>query len=117
MVARQIIVAGAQPARDQNGRALPSKLRFYMPQTTTPAVVYADSDLTVPLAWPILSDDAGRYPQIWADEETYFDVVWTDRATDSNIAAYSNIRPPLAARRPRAAARWRDGRPLSDSVP
>ena len=93
MTARQIIVAGAMPARDQNGRALPSKLRFYMPQTTTPAVVYADSDLTVPLAWPILSDDAGRYPQICADEETYFDVVWTDRATDSNIAAYSNIRP------------------------
>lgn len=92
MAARQIIVAGAMPARNTNGRALPSKLRFYLPDTTTPAVVYTDSDLTIPHTWPIISDDAGRWAQIWADESTYFDVVWTDLATDSNIAAYSDVR-------------------------
>lgn len=93
MTARQIIVAGSMPARDANGRALPSKLRFYLPDTTTPAVVYSDSDLTVALAWPVVSDDAGRWPQIWAEENTYFDVVWSDLATDANIAAYSDVRP------------------------
>lgn len=93
MTARQLVVAGAMPSRDTNGRALPSKLRFYLPQTTTPAVVYTDSDLTVPHEWPVVSDDAGRWAQIWAEESTYFDVVWTDRATDSNIAAYADIRP------------------------
>lgn len=92
MAARQIIVAGAMPARDANGRALPSKFRFYLPQTTTPAVVYTDVDLTIPHEWPIVSDDAGRWAPIWADTDTYFDVVWTDRATDSNIAAYANVR-------------------------
>ena len=92
MTARQIIVAGAMPSRDTNGRALPSKLRFYLPQTTIPAVVYTDSDLTVPHEWPVVSDDAGRWAPIWADTDTYFDVVWTDRATDSNIAAYANVR-------------------------
>lgn len=93
MTARQIIVAGAMPARDANGRALPSKLRFYLPDTSTLAVVYSDSDLTVPLSQPIISDDAGRWPQLWAEESTYFDVVWSDLATDSNIAAYSDVRP------------------------
>lgn len=93
MTARQIIVAGAMPSRDANGRALPAKLRFYMPQTSTPATVYADSDLTVALAWPVISDDAGRFAQIWAEEQQYFDVTWSDLATDSLIAGYSNIRP------------------------
>lgn len=93
MTARQIIVAGAMPSRDANGRALPAKMRFYLPMTSTPAVVYTASDLATPLAWPIISDDAGRWPQIWAEESTYFDVVWSDLATDSNIAAYSNVRP------------------------
>ena len=93
MTARQLIVAGAMPSRDANGRALPGKLRFYLPGTPTPAMVYADSGLTIPLAWPIISDSAGRFPQIWADEQTYFDVVWTDLANDANIAAFSDIRP------------------------
>lgn len=93
MTARQIIVAGAMPSRDANGRALPAKLRFYLPGTSTPAVVYSDEPMTVALAWPIISDDAGRWPQIWADEQTYFDVTWSDLATDSLIAGYSDIRP------------------------
>lgn len=93
MVARQIIVAGAMPSRDANGRALPAKLRFYLPDTTTYAVVYADSDLTTSLSQPIVSDDAGRWPQVWAEEGTYFDVAWSDLATDSNIVTYADVRP------------------------
>lgn len=92
MAATPIIIGGAMPSRDANGRALPGKLRFYLPQTTTPAVVYTDMALTIPHEWPIVSDDAGRYEPIWADNGTYFDVVWTDRATDSNIKAYANVR-------------------------
>jgi hypothetical protein len=87
-----IIVAGAMPSRDANGRALAGKLKFYLPGTTTPAVVYTDMALSVPHLWPVTSDDAGRYTPIWADNETYFDVVWTDLATDSNIAAYADVR-------------------------
>lgn len=93
MAARQIIVPGAMPARDANGRSLPSKLRFYQQDTSTPATVYTDATLATALAWPIISDDAGRWPQIWADEGSYFDVGWSDLATDSAIATYSDIRP------------------------
>lgn len=93
MTARQIIVAGAMPSRDANGRSLPARLKFYLPDTSTPAVVYSDEGLTVPHDWPVQSDDAGRFPQIWAEENTYFDCVWTDRATDSNIYAFSDVRP------------------------
>lgn len=93
MTARQLIVAGCMPSRDANGRALPSRLRFYLPTTSTPATVYADASLAVPLAWPIISDSAGRWPQIWAEEQTYFDVVWSDLANDAQIAAFSSIRP------------------------
>lgn len=92
MTANNIIVAGAMPSRDANGRALPAKLRFYLPSTTTPAVVYSDIDLTTPLAWPIVSDDAGRWPQIFADDATYFDVAWSDLATDANIKTLSDVR-------------------------
>lgn len=92
MTARLIIVPGAMPSRDANGRALAAKFRFYLPTTSTPTTVYTTSALTVAHAWPIVSDDAGRWPQIWADEQTYFDVAWSDLATDSLIASYSNIR-------------------------
>jgi hypothetical protein len=93
MAARQIIVPGAMPSRDANGRTLPGRLRFYLPDTDTPATVFADSGLTVPHAFPILSDSAGRWPQIWAEEAAYLDVAWSDLAHDALIASFSDIRP------------------------
>lgn len=92
MAPRQIIVPGAFPSRDANGRVLPGKLRFYQPNTATPATVYTDSLLDTPHPWPILSDTAGRWPQIWADEATYFDVGWSDQVNDNPIATFEDIR-------------------------
>ncbi len=84
MAARIIIVPGAMPSRDANGRAVPAKLRFYEPGAaySTPATVYTDSTLTVAHAFPILSDAAGRWPQIWADDAYTFDVTWSDQVYD-----------------------------------
>lgn len=95
MTARQIFVAGAMPSRNANGRALPAKLRFYEPDTaySTPATVYTTSALDVAHEWPVLSDAAGRFPQIWADSAENFDVVWSDQVTDANIRAFSDIAP------------------------
>lgn len=95
MASRQIIVPGAMPSRDRNGRALAAKLRFYVPDTslTTPASVYADNTLTTPLAFPILSNAAGRWPQIWVDEASVFDVAWSDQVFDAMIATYTDVRP------------------------
>lgn len=92
MAARQIIVPGAMPSRDANGRALPAKFRFYMPETSTPAVVYTDATLTTPHEFPILSDSGGRWPQIWADDEAgAYSVGWSDQVFDATIATFSNI--------------------------
>jgi len=96
MTARQIIVPGAMPSRDANGRALPAKLYFYQPDTTTPATVYTSSALSVAHSFPILSDSAGRFSPIWADDANSFDVVWTD-LNDVRQAAYDDIEPLSSA--------------------
>lgn len=95
MAARQIIVPGAMPSRDANGRSLAGFLRFYAPGTTlgVPKTVYEDSGLTVPHDFPIASDGAGRWPQIWADEAELFDVAWSDQVHDGLIASYTNVQP------------------------
>jgi len=92
MSGRQILFE-ATPSRDENGRNLPAKLRFFLPGTSIPTTVYADQGLTVPLSFPILSDSAGRFPQIWAEESKYFDVVWSDLANDAFIRSFSDVRP------------------------
>lgn len=93
MTARQMIVPGAMPSRDANGRNLPAKFRFYTAGTggTVAGVVYADNTLTVPLSQPILSDSAGRWPEIWADEANSFDVGWSDQVFDETIRVFSNV--------------------------
>jgi hypothetical protein len=93
MAPRQIIVPGAFPSRDANGRALPAKLRFYLPNTAAPATVFSDITLSTPHSWPLISDSAGRWPQIWADDALYFDVAWSDLATDQAIATFEDIQP------------------------
>lgn len=93
MAARQIIVPGAMPSRDANGRALPAKLRFYLPDTTTPAVVYTTSALTTPHPFPLPSDSAGRFPQIWAADTEYFDVAWSRLDNEAFIRGFEDIRP------------------------
>lgn len=97
MVARPIIVPGAMPARDANGRALPSLLRFYSPGTTTPKAVYTSSALTAAHEFPVVSDSAGRWPAIWADESQSFNVGWSDQALDQTIATYENLSPAADA--------------------
>lgn len=93
MAARQIIIPYAMPARDANGRALASKLYFYTPGATlnTPKTVYTDVGLTVEHPFPIVSNAAGRFTAIWADEDEYYDVVWTDTAGITQ-QVYDNIR-------------------------
>lgn len=94
MAARQIIVPGAMPSRDANGRALPALFRFYAPGTgSTPKTVYADAGLTFAHPFPLPSDAAGRFPPIWAEEEELFDVGWSDQVFDAMIATFENIQP------------------------
>lgn len=43
-----------------------AKMYFYLTGTTTPTTVYSDAPLTTPLAQPILSNDEGRFPAVYA---------------------------------------------------
>src|SRR5581483_5482920 len=97
MTARTIIVPGAMPSRDSNGRSLPAKFRFYLPNTTTPTSVYTDNTLTVAHPFPLLSDAAGRWPTIWADDSLSFDVGWSDQVFDETIETFANISPAADA--------------------
>ena len=94
MTARQIIVPGAMPSRDPNGRSLPAKLRFYTPGTgSVPKAVYTSAALTTAHPFPLVSDSGGQFPPIWAEEMEYFDVVWSRLDNDALIDGYANIRP------------------------
>lgn len=95
MAAREIVVPGAMPSRDRNGRALPAKLRFYEPNTafSTPAVIYTDATLTTTHAFPILSDAAGRWPAMWAEQTDAFDVAWSDLANDGPQGQWTDLSP------------------------
>lgn len=93
MTARRIIVPGAMPSRDANGRALPAKLRFYSPGTDTLASVYTSSALTTAFSQPILSNASGHFEAIWADDANSFDVAISDQTFDRQLATYTGISP------------------------
>lgn len=99
MPARRLIVPGAMPSRDQNGRALPALLRFYVRDTnyTTPATVYLNEALSTPAPFPIESDAAGRFPSLWAEQTSSFDVAWSDQVYDRQIGAFSAVTPIVPA--------------------
>jgi hypothetical protein len=82
------------PSLDANGRPLPAKFRFYLPSSGgVPTTVYTDNTLLIPHPFPILSDSAGRWPQIWADDALMFDVGWTDQVFDQTIRVFTNVSP------------------------
>lgn len=69
-------------------------LTVYTAGTTTPAAIYRDALLTVPMSNPTTgsdkADSAGRFPQIFAQPNTLFDILEKD-AGGSTIAAYLSV--------------------------
>jgi len=95
MTARRIIVPGAMPSRDANGRALPAKLRFYEPGTSRNELkaVYTDDTLSIEHEQPIPSNASGYFVQIWADDAETFDYGLTDQTFDRLLRAETGISP------------------------
>jgi hypothetical protein len=93
MTARPLIVPGAMPSRDANGRALRGLLRFFAPGTSTLKSVYSASDLVTALSQPIASDAAGRWPAMWAADTETFDAAWSDATFDQAIKTFANVSP------------------------
>lgn len=60
-----------------NGNGLPvalARLYFFYTGTTNLAPIYADSAMTTPLANPVISDGAARYPNIYLNESITYRV-------------------------------------------
>jgi len=90
-----MIFPGAQPSRSRNGGAVIAELRFYDNETTTPKTVYANSALTVPLSFPVVSNDAGAFVAIWADTAEAYTVNWS--TADGQTLTLDNVTASLAA--------------------
>lgn len=61
-----------QQAFDSSGNTLAgAKLYFYQAGTSTPATVYADVGLGVPLSNPVIANGAGRFEPIYLDDGMY----------------------------------------------
>lgn len=79
------------PSRSRNGGAAIAELRFYLNQTVTPATVYTTSALTTPHPFPLVSDDAGAFPPVWADTANSFSAAWS--TDDGQTQALDGLTP------------------------
>lgn len=95
MAAGVLVFPGAQPSRNRNGGSVIAELRWYANGTTTPQTVYADSGLTTPLAFPVVSDDAGRFVLMWADAATLFSANWA--TADGQSVTLDDLSASIAA--------------------
>lgn len=65
-----------RPALDANGIVVPgASLTFYLSGTNTLQAVYADAELTTPLANPLTANAAGKWPAIYIDTSLIYRVV------------------------------------------
>ncbi len=76
---------GRARAVDSNGNPVSNaKLYFYESGTTTPAIVYADSELEVEHTQPVRSNSAGFYPPIYFDPRARYKAIETT-ADDTSL--------------------------------
>jgi len=88
---------GIQQFFDANGDPLAGgTLGFFLAGTTTPSPAYADVNLTVPLANPVVLDAAGRAPELFLGPLTYKQVL--KNALGTTIWTADNIITPSALR-------------------
>lgn len=90
-----IVYDGRWYAHDSNGNPISgATLTIYTAGTTTPASIYRDAALTVPMSNPTSgadkADSAGRFPQIYAAEGAIFDILEKD-AGGSTVASYLSV--------------------------
>lgn len=97
MAAGRLIVPGWMPAENASGdRIAGARLYIYENGTTTLAEVFTTSSLGTALANPVVADDAGGFPAIWADTTDTFTVAVTD-GSGAPLAAYDGVSPSIDA--------------------
>lgn len=89
----RIPVEGWQPALDANGVPISgARLMFYEVGSTTPASVFSDPDLLVPLPNPVIADAAGQFPSIFASATAAYNVRVMD-AVGAQLALLEAVVP------------------------
>lgn len=73
MAGGRLIIPGWARALDSDGAPVAAAVSLFDEGTADLASVYSDEALTVPLTNPILSNAAGRFPAIWADDSSAYD--------------------------------------------
>lgn len=101
MAAGRLIIPQYMPAENADGsRIARAKLWFYDysggQATTTLKSVYSSNTLTTELANPVVADDSGVFPAIWADTTESFTVVVTD-ADGAPLKTYDGVSPSIDA--------------------
>ncbi|MDP1873630.1 hypothetical protein [Phenylobacterium sp.] len=98
MPAGRLIVPGWMPAENASGdRIAGARLYFYANGAPgTLKAVYTTSTLAAELANPVIADDAGGFPAIWADTADTFTVAVTD-GSGAPLAAYDGVSPSIDA--------------------
>lgn len=90
-MAGRLVIPQYMPARDANGDAYAgAKLFVYLNNTTTLATVYADNNLSAPLANPVIANAGGYFPAIWAANNSTFSVGLTN-ALGAPIVGFDGV--------------------------
>lgn len=89
----RIVLGLGNPSLDADGRVMEGALfYFYQNGTTTPGDIYDAADLADPLPNPVQADAAGRIPDVWAEDDAVFEVVWKS-AAGVTIRTFPDIVP------------------------
>lgn len=92
MAAGRIYVPQYMPATNDAGDRLPAaKLYAYLDLTDELQATYTSSALTTQNANPVVADDVGMFPPIWANQATVFTIIITDADGVPVSPTYSGI--------------------------
>lgn len=71
MSAGRLVPVPYAPARDRYNRLVPgARITVWGNRTTTKAAIFADAEMSTPLANPITANSSGLFPAIWAEGGT-----------------------------------------------
>lgn len=96
-MAGRLVIPQYMPAEDGNRDAIPgAKLFVYVNETTALAITYTTDALTTPNPNPIIANDAGVFPPIWAADESVFSVAVTTN-DGAPLVAYDGVEVTMDA--------------------
>lgn len=89
----RVVLDLTNPSLDANGVPISgATLTFYEAGKTTLGNIYSARDLDTPLQNPLPSTSGGRFPDVWANDNDNFDVLWKN-GSEALIRTFDDIAP------------------------